>query len=1001
MAYTRESIKAVNAIPITRVIPDTVEGRGNRQYCRCPECGSEGKVRGKQRGMQVYCDPVSGKNFAKCYQCGFSLAGALNAYAYYHNKTLSDGKDYIETLRNLASENNIELQEVIEKKSKKSDSSKDESGSFCAMQLFSSGLSFDDVKIPVNIDGGISMVSAFKKGSYDSNTGIINEHDDEMVILYYDLDGNRRTYIPKGARTKALPYVRIRFSNPDARGMKYMTPKGAPMYFYIPQRLRALYQAGEHIETLYIQEGEKKAEKACKHGLPSIGIQGIYNIGRKEDGLPPDLQYIVSRCKVKNVVFMMDADWQDLSSELANDDDVDMRPRMFAGAVIKFRKFVRTLHTMKLDVDIWWGHVNHNEGNDKGVDDLLNHTLRDREEELLEDIETAMMSHDGHGVYVDIHNITSYTDYKIQQFWNLTSNDDFFSLHKERLSKLKTFRFDKTFYVVDKEKDKITRATEYGNGEEFWLKYDDEGESKIKIYVKEMINFLTTNGFRAYRDEEGKRSYVKIDKGVISEIDQAAIVRFVYNYVCKASKDPEIHEYFANCIDSKLSAGKLQLLEPLQTTAGIPEQYRQRFFYKDREVVINSAGISTESLIGPVWEKNLVDRKFKRCEIIRDIRYSPSEGYSIELTEEGKQCEFLTYLYNTSNFDTPKMPQEKADFNRHIINKLTCIGFLLRDYKSYGEGKAVIAMDGRMSEVNASNGRTGKSLIGLALKQVINQAFVAGRKVESSDDFIFNDVRETTKNVFIDDVKLNFNIGDISPSITGDFMVNIKQGARFTIPFERAPKIYITTNHAINSEGDSTDARTMFMVFSPWYNKEHTPTKEFGHNFFSDWDSYQWMLFDNLMMECVRYYMKSLDEDWAGVGCGMIEPPMDQIKLRKDRQLMGEDFFQWADTYFDPSSNHLNNRIVRKEMFEQFHKDTPGQLRFVNAGKFRKKLIAYCEFRGYHLNAHKPHEETGQDFPDWIATHPGETFIGQPEKTASVEYFTVTTNEYLTKSVNY
>ncbi len=53
-------------------------------------------------------------------------------------------------------------------------------------------------------------------------------------------------------------------------------------------------------------------------------------------------------------------------------------------------------------------------------------------------------------------------------------------------------------------------------------------------------------------------------------------------------------------------------------------------------------------------------------------------------------------------------------FHRHIVNKITCIGFLLADYKYASERKAIVAMDAKMSEVGRSNGRSGKSMIGYA-----------------------------------------------------------------------------------------------------------------------------------------------------------------------------------------------------------------------------------------------------------------------------------------------
>lgn len=158
-----------------------------------------------------------------------------------------------------------------------------------------------------------------------------------MLIFYYDLDGNPMKFTPKN-RPNASQRVlaRVRWSNPDihidstGKPIKYQSMKGAPVAFYIPQRIRDMYRKSEPIDTLIIQEGEKKAEKACKEGIPSIGIQGIFNIGSKEDGIPKELQYIVSKCAVRNVVLLFDSDWDHLHRDIKPGDSIDQRPNQFS-----------------------------------------------------------------------------------------------------------------------------------------------------------------------------------------------------------------------------------------------------------------------------------------------------------------------------------------------------------------------------------------------------------------------------------------------------------------------------------------------------------------------------------------------------------------------------------------------------------------------------------------------------------------------------------------------
>ena len=126
-----------------------------------------------------------------------------------------------------------------------------------------------------------------------------------MLIKYFDLEGRPVMYKPP-KQTILRPLVRVRWQNPAAhpdkegKPIKYQSPAGSGSHIYIPERLRKLYKQGREISRLFIQEGEKKAEKSCKHGIYSVGIMGIHNIAN--DGrLPDEVQMIVQRCKVKEL----------------------------------------------------------------------------------------------------------------------------------------------------------------------------------------------------------------------------------------------------------------------------------------------------------------------------------------------------------------------------------------------------------------------------------------------------------------------------------------------------------------------------------------------------------------------------------------------------------------------------------------------------------------------------------------------------------------------------
>jgi len=137
--------------------------------------------------------------------------------------------------------------------------------------------------------------------------------------------------------------------------------------------------------------------------------------------------------------------------------------------------------------------------------------------------------------------------------------------------------------------------------------------------------------------------------------------------------------------------------------------------------------------------------------VVKDGKVTDEVVY---MTADGEKCEILKFLCCTSNFwwqKTDLTPLEQQEFSQHLVNKITALGYLICDYKFLTELKAVIAMDGELSDVGQSNGRTGKSLIGdilLHIKGRDSRARVDGRNTKNDDDFVFSDVTLMSRVVF-------------------------------------------------------------------------------------------------------------------------------------------------------------------------------------------------------------------------------------------------------------
>ncbi len=961
----------------------------------------------RKSGVSYVCD---------CPHCGvarkFSINpnkevfGCFSCHEVNGNGALSflmkvEGKEYTAALDYLANRFNVLLDEKpqpkkIKKLKKGSKAAKGvDVDSYCARMLAASGLTFEDVTAKVyksDDKQAIFELRTFRPGTIDER-GAITKGDD-VIIEYYDLDGMPVTYYRKDSKKRVTnekkEYFRVRWQFPDShldkegKPFKYKSPPGSGTPVYIPERIRKMSKEKTPIPRLYIQEGEKKAEKACKHGIPSIAVSGIQNLGMN-GSLPEDVVRIITECQVKEVAFIFDSDWNDISTNIKINDQVEKRPRNFFYAARNFKEYMRTLKNRNIYVEIFIGHIQKNDAGDKGLDDILANTLSGKENELATDIDYACNDKKGFGKYVEMFKVTTLTDHKLQEFWCLHSHEAFAELHKDVLSNLPEFVFGRYRWKFD-ESGKVVLAQPFDDDEKFWnevSKSDRSGNERVEIefcYVNSQ-NFLQNRGFGRLRRLDRSYQFIHLDPPVVRPIDASDARDYLFQFAKHYCKK-EVNEMLIKGVSQYVGPDKLSLLGFIEPNFIKPNRESQYLYFDKSCWYINKDAVKEigyESITHHIWEeqKKNIPAKYLGAPL---IRFNMQDGQcSYDITQEGKACQFLQFLINASNFTWRKKPEEIDELEEnenkiHLLSKLCAISYMAMEAKDNNVARAVIGMDGKQSEVGESNGRSGKSLIGELMRNVVPTAYISGKRNDIfSDQFIWNDVQENTKLVFIDDVLQNFNFEFLFPVITGDWTINYKGGRRITIPFAKSAKIYIPTNHAIRGTGSSYTDRQWLVAFSDYYNDVHKPLDDFGCLFFSEWDFDQWNLTWNLLANCIQLYLTF----------GVVQAPGERLEMRKLRQEITEPLISWADEYFsDPA--HLNCRLVRKDLYDAFCNYDQTQKKFISSTVFKKKFKLYCEWKGYTFNPNKYDPVTGQ--PHQFDKD------GNPvldDKAGGVEYFTV------------
>ncbi|MCC2233396.1 DNA primase [Bacteroides fragilis] len=958
--------------------------------CDCPRC---------KAAKKLSISPA--KQVFKCFGCkelkgGDSVSFLMSA----EGMTFNDALDYLAKKFNVILDQRPVIKKQPAKKMKKG--SKAAKGidvdSYCARMLAESGLTFEDVTAKVYKTGDTQSIfeqRTFRPGTIDER-GMLTTKGDDVIIEYYDLEGMPVVFTRKDNKRRDVgtpqEYYRIRWQFPDAhldkegKPYKYKSPRGSGTPIYIPERIRSLYKSKTKIPRLYIQEGEKKAEKACKHGIPSIAVSGIQNLGLY-GALPEDLVKIISTCEVQEVAFIFDSDWDDISSNIRINDQVEKRPRCFFYAAKNFKEYMRSLKNRNIFVEIFVGHINKNEAGDKGLDDLLANSLRGKEEELAADIEFACNEKKGLGKYIEMFKVTTWTDHKLQELWGLHSHEVFAERHADLLRNLPEFLFGRYRWKFD-EHGKVILAQPFDDDEKFWrevTKYDRSQNERIEYefcYVNSQ-NFLQNRGFGRLRRIDKSYQFIHLEPPVVRAIDASDARDYLFQFA-KHNCKTEVNEMLIKGVSQYVGPDKLSLLEFIQPNFVKPNRESQYFYFDKNCWLVTKDSVSElgyENITHHIWEeqRKMTPAKYLGKPLVTFSRQDNTFTY--ELSEAGKKSHYLQFLINTSNFTWRKSaeeiePEEENENRIHLLSKLCAIGYMVMEAKDNNVARAVIGMDGKQSEVGESNGRSGKSLVGELMRNIIPTAYIPGKRSDLfNDQFVWNDIQENTKLVFIDDVLQNFNFEFLFPNITGDWSVNYKGGRRITLPFARSPKMYIATNHAIRGSGSSYTDRQWLLAFSDFYNDTHKPVDDFGVLFFSEWDFEQWNLTWNLLANCVQLYLTY----------GVVQAPGERLEQRKLRQEMGETLISWADEYFS-GEEHLNVRLPRKDLYDAFCQYDNQQRKFVSPTAFKKKFIMYCAWKGYVFNPHKYDSITGKPFQ---VDKDGKAVVD--DKSGGVEYFTVGT----------
>lgn len=945
--YPESTINQVrDAADLQEVISDEIlmKKKGKDYVGTCPKCRSS---------KFTY---ASRKQLWKCFRCDWGGNDPFKFLMQGYEKT------FPEAVEILAAKYGVQL-EVREETNNKDISQKvDPNHNFRSVQLRLSGIDESDQQIMKKTKDGEIQTDRYTSGSVDKSFNVVP--GDDMILHYYGLDRRPLTYKPKH-RKKEVPYIRVRHKipahhkNKDGKEMKYRAPYGSDNKLWIPNAIIRKYEAGGTIDTLVFCEGEKKADKITKENIPALAISGIHNFNPVGE-MVHQIGALIRDCKVKNVVFMLDADWDELKAKAGK--DVSIRPKTFCSAVIKFRDYFAGFAQEGLNVQSYFGY--HNSRKQKGIDDYMV-ANEDKSEEIRDSFFDALISRTGDSDHFTIHKISTLSDYRIREFWKIHNRTAFFEANRDVLKDLEVIKYNGILYRMNDEGE-FEMNQKIMPYEQFWKTEVKNDKVQYHFDYVNITRFLKNRGFGLYTHSLYEYTFIHVNNKIVRDVSSHYIQKYVANYI-KDDEKKEVLELLYRGGNAYLGADKLTNMDYISPEIHQPKPDTHYFYFPEKYWEITAEGITEHpysDLRHNVWDDHIIDANPSLLDKqMVDIFQKEDGNYRVRESAEAAKSDMFQFFVRSSMFfwrknqmlvedpetgerfyadrdDKEEITMQNLDeMHTNISAKILAAGYVLHDYLDHANLKAIVCIDEKESPIGRAEGGTGKSIWSLMFEHLIKTHVIDGKQPNlTNDNFIYDGVDEKTQAIVFDDCRVNLDFEFFFSQITRGMTINAKGQSKF----KTGPKKMIfNTNNMLNGSGNSFERRQYTLAFSDYYNKYRTPKDDFDRLLFHEWPGDQWEKFFNLMACCVQQYLK------FGLS---IEIPKRQFEARKIRQVLGEDFLDWADLFFDPSGPYINQVVELNFALEEFYQEYPQQRRYTKKRVFKSKLKEFCRYANYEFN---------------------------------------------------
>jgi len=434
--------------------------------------------------------------------------------------------------------------------------------------------------------------------------------------------------------------------------------------------------------------------------------------------------------------------------------------------------------------------------------------------------------------------------------------------------------------------------------DEFWT-FNDKGKIEISAYRFKL--YLESLNYRKYYPSEKTKTFifVKKENKFIDIITEFQIKDEILNNLV-INNQLDAFDVAADNL-ALFSSKYLSMVDTAEISMDKDSNDFAMIYYSNLALKITKNSIEKidyESMSSFVWKSQVINREYV------DVDHHDSQFRS-----------FIWYASGQS--------REKYNTMKSVI------GYLLHSHKTASNNKAIIFNDETISDT--PNGGSGKGIIINGIGHMKKTSTIDGKTFDFNKSFAFQTVNTDTQVLAFDDVRKNFDFERLFSVITEGITIEYKGKDAIKIPVQDSPKIVISTNYTIKSDGGSFKRRIFEIEMSDFFGVHHTPLDQFGNLLYDEWTANEWNRFDKFMINCLQYYLAN----------GLVASKTNNLELRKYINETSQEFYEFSIT-----DNSIKNdiRIGKNEALQEFYNEYPDAKKFVTNRTFMKWVKKYSDF---------------------------------------------------------